>query len=249
MSLRRQAGFTLIELVIAITIVSIMAVGVAQTLWRDVATRDMILEELEPPKVEDAILDMVARDLRFLYYRAGLLPADAGFWGRTKQMNGIDADRIDFITARTSRIATLEDATSGQPGDSPLTEVGYACRPNDANTRWLELWRREDYYVDDDPTDGGRFSLIYDKIRRFSLRYYAAPDETDSAARTTDSGREEWDSKQIHKVPYAIILDLQYDVREPAVEEPQAKVTKIFLLKPGRSLPLEAAMTTTPGMG
>ena len=245
MSARRDAGFTLIELVIALAIVAFIASTVAQTLWKDVATRDMILEELEPPKVEDAILEMVARDLRFLYYRAGLFPADGGFWGRTKQMNGHDADRIDFITARTSRVAQLEDATAGQPGDSPLTEVGYACRPNDANGRWLELWRREDYFVDDDPTDGGDFSLVYDKVRRFSLRYFPAPDDRDAATQASDTGREEWESKTTKKVPYAIILDLQYDVREPAVDEPQAKVTKIFLLKPGRSLPLEPAMATT----
>lgn len=237
---RPSAGFTLVELTVAILLVSITMAFIYQKLWYTVRTRDMLVRELESPKIESAVLDMIARDFRFLYYQEALLPGNSGFWGRSKSLNAKDADRVDFLTSRVSRIAELEDATA-QPGDSPLGEVGYACRPNDANSKWLELWRREDYFVDDDPTDGGKFSLVYDKVRRFSLRYYPTPE---AGATDDKNGLEEWDSKTSKKVPYAIILDMWYDIHDPPGDEPERKVTKIFLLKPARSLDANAGMET-----
>jgi prepilin-type N-terminal cleavage/methylation domain-containing protein len=227
---RRDAGFTLVELLVAIFLLGTIMTFVYQILWNAVMARDLVTEDLEGPKVETAIFDQIARDLRFLYFEQGRLPGDSGFWGRSKQMNGRDIDRLDFLTARTTRVAQLEEATE-QPGDSPLTEVGYALRQNEKNPRWFELWRREDYFVDDDPTDGGKYSLVYDKIRRFNLRYFTTPEKNDA-----EQGLEEWDSKEKHNVPYAIILDMLYDVREPAGDREQAKVAKILLMKPGRSV-------------
>jgi prepilin-type N-terminal cleavage/methylation domain-containing protein len=239
---RGQAGFTLIELSVAIFLLSLTVSFVYQILWNAIRTRDIITEDLEGPKVENAVFDQIAKDLRFLYFEQGRLPADAGFWGRSKQMNGRDVDRIDFLTTRTSRVAELEEATD-QPGDSPLTEVGYALRQSETNTRWFELWRREDYFVDDDPTDGGKYSRVYDKIWKFNLRYFPTPEENQ-----VESGLEEWNTTDKKKVPYAIILDMQYDVREPVGDRPQARVTKIILLKPGRSVDADAGMGMTAPM-
>ena len=238
----RQTGFTLVELSVALAILGLIVTFVYEVLWNAVKSRDIITEGLESPKVDNAIFDQLARDFRYLYYQTGQLPGDAGFWGRDRQISGMDADRVDFVTARKSRIAELEEATSS-PGDSPLTEVGYVCRANDTNNQWLELWRREDYFIDDDPTDGGKFSMVYDKIRRFSLRYFPLPEDNGDT-----QGIPEWDSKTNHKVPYAIILDMSYDVREPAVSEPQTRMTKMILIKPATSLPPDTGMTTTPGM-
>ena len=239
---RLEAGFTLLELLVAIFLLGTILTFVYQILWNAVVNRDRVTEDLEGPKVENAVFDQIARDLRFLWYEEGRLPGNAGFWGRSKQINGRDVDRIDFLTTRTSRFALLEE-TNEQPGDSPLTEVGYALRQSEANPRWFELWRREDYFVDDDPTDGGKYTRVYDKIRRFSLRFYPPPEENQA-----EGGEEEWDSKVKKKVPYAIILDMQYDVREPAGDKEQAKVTKILLLKPGRSVEADAGMGMTSTM-
>jgi len=82
---------------------------------------------------------------------------------------------------------------------SPLTEVGYACRVNDEDSDYLELWRREDYFVDDKPTDGGHYTLVYDRIRTFRLRYYPIPEEAQ-----VKEGLEEWDSGLKKGIPYAI---------------------------------------------
>lgn len=243
----RTRGFTLIEIIVAITLLSLTMTFVYQILFNTVRARDMTTEGLEGPKIDQAITDQLIKDFRFLYWRQGQLPADGGFWGRST--NIADSDRVDFVTARTSRVAQLEEA-SAAVGNAPLVEVGYAPRRNESGGKgkWLELWRRESYFVDDNPTEGGMYDLIYDKIRRFDLKYYNLPEERAK----DDAGLEEWDSKLLHKIPYAVVLTLEYDVREPTADDapPQGMVKRILLLTPARNVPVEAAMGTgmTTGM-
>ena len=70
----------------------------------------------------------------------------AGFLGKNNTVAGKPGDVVQFITARRSRLAGLEDATgrTGEEAVSPLSEVGYALRANEVegNGEWLELWRR-----------------------------------------------------------------------------------------------------------
>jgi prepilin-type N-terminal cleavage/methylation domain-containing protein len=240
---RAVRGFTLIEVAVAITLLSLTMTFVYQILSNTIRCRDATTEGLEGPKIDNAITDQLIKDFRFLYWRPGQLPADGGFWGRGTNLG--DSDRVDFITARTSRVAQLEESNS-TVGNAPLVEVGYAPRRNETagKGRWIELWRRESYFVDDNPTEGGMYDLIYDKIRKFDLKYYNLPEERAK----DDQGLDEWDSKLLHKIPYAVVLTLEYDVREANDDnaEPQGKVRRILLLTPARDVPVDTAMA--PGM-
>ena len=244
-------GFTMLEVSVAVLIVGLTMSFVYEILQGASRKQQALTEGMEGPKIESAILDEIIRDLRFVYYRAGQFPADAGFWGRDRQVAGKDGDRMDFLTCRASRTAELEDAQEQGQGqgqvNAPLVEVGYACRPNDENGEWIEIWRRERYFVDDDPTDGGRYDLVYDKVRRFDIEYYPPPEDRAEG----ENALEEWNTTVMHKLPYAIVLTLQFDVRGPASrDQPQAKVRRIVLLTPARSVPPDAGMTTagmTPG--
>lgn len=244
---RDARGFTLIEVAVAITLLSLTMTFVYQILSNTIRCRDATTEGLEGPKIDNAITDQLIKDFRFLYWRPGQLPADGGFWGRGTNLG--DSDRVDFITARTSRVAQLEESNS-TVGNAPLVEVGYAPRRNEVagKGRWIELWRRESYFVDDNPTEGGMYDLIYDKIRKFDLKYYNLPEERAK----DDQGLDEWDSKLLHKIPYAVVLTLEYDVRESNDDnaEPQGKVRRILLLTPARDVPVDTAMTggMTTGM-
>ena len=235
-----RSGFTLIEVAVAITLLSLTMTFIYQILANTIRCRDTTVEGLEAPKIDQAITDQLIKDFRFLYWRPGQLPADGGFWGRETNST-VNADRVDFVTARTSRVAQLEESSSAV-GNAPLVEVGYAPRPNETagKGKWVELWRRESYFVDDNPTEGGMYDLIYDKIRKFDLKYYNLPEERAK----DDGGSPEWDTKLLHKLPYAVVLTLEYDVREPADPnaEPQGKVKRIILLTAARDVPLDAAM-------
>src|SRR5262245_34131659 len=102
--LRRVRGFTLIEVPLVSFLRALLVTFLYGILANTQRTRDTIREELEGPKAETAILDELIADLRFVYFRPGLLTGDAGFWGHpsTRTPNG---DRLDFMTCRRSRHA------------------------------------------------------------------------------------------------------------------------------------------------
>jgi prepilin-type N-terminal cleavage/methylation domain-containing protein len=241
-----RRGFTIVEVMVTMVVLSMLLTFVVQILFNTVRTRDWIREDLEGPKIESAILDEIIRDLRFVYYRTGQFPADAGFWGRSRNINGKSGDRLDFLTCRRSRLAELEETNQAQV-NAPLVEVGYACRASETHPELLELWRREDYFADDDPTDGGRFDLVYDRVREFELKFYLPPE----VRQEDDDGLEEWDSKVQHKLPSAIVVRLLYDVRVPSASDrkplgpAQGRVRRVILLAPSRSVPpADTAMGT-----
>ena len=236
MSARRlQHGMTLIEVAVAIAVLSVMSGLLFQIIGGTIKGRDTTLQELATPKVENAVLGQIFKDFRYLWY--GGLVGDAGFVGKDGTRAGKDADQVHFITARPSRIASIEEGSTTQrqgQRPSPLTEVGYAFKVNedDGDGLWLEMWRREDSFVDADPTAGGVYSIVYDRIRRFSLRYYPPAEEREQV---DSPALDEWDSRIRNGLPYAIILEMQMDVPNPTQEfseERQAhRVTRIILLR------------------
>lgn len=226
---RHPAGFTLIEVTVAVAILAGLVTLTLQNMSNTMRGRDTVLEQLRKPKVANALLSQFVRDLRYLWF--GGLTGNAGFVGRHVESNGKDADRIDFVTARPARSVALDEENRSE--DAPqaqLAEVGYAFRPRD-DGRYRELWRREDPYVDDDPTAGGKYTLIYDRVRSFKITYFDRPSEA-----TGKNGQEEWDSRAKRRVPYAIVVDITFDAEEAEgtqrEEEPE-RLRRIFLLKPG----------------
>jgi prepilin-type N-terminal cleavage/methylation domain-containing protein len=222
---RRARGFTLLEVMVALTVVAVVVAFVYQILQNSVRGQDMVRNGLRAPKIQNAILGQIFRDFRYLYWDGFV--ADTGFVGRRRQVSGKDADSVDFVTARPSRAARSEDTRDPVP--SPLTEVGYALRPNPDNPDLLELWRREDWFVDEDPVRGGQYTRVYDKITSFHLTYYPTPEEN-----TDDKGSDEWDSRLRNKLPYAIILEVSFVVDTPdggQTEESEEFIFRILTLK------------------
>ena len=214
-STRRQRGFTLIELTIAIAMLGIVMTLMYQAIGGTIRGRDLVYEDLRKPKVANAILGQIFKDFRYIYW--GGFVGDSGFRGKAMSSGGMDGDRVAFVTARRTRTVGSEDdgTRREEDGESPLTEVGYACRPNPTHSQWLELWRREDYFVDAKPTEGGHYTLLYDKIRSFRLRYFPIPEEHFENER----GLEDWDSAQKKGIPYAILLKIEFDVSEPREDQ------------------------------
>ncbi len=240
---RLRRGFTLLEVMVSLTVMAVVVMFIYQVLQNSVRGQDMVREGLRTPKIQNAILGQIFRDFRYIYWDG--FTGNTGFVGRSREAGGKEADAVDFVTCRPSRTAHLEDETARDNMPSPITEVGYACRVNDENPDYLELWRREDWFVDDDPVRGGKYTLIYDRIRRFSLLYFPIPEENVDA-----KGLEEWDSRAKGKLPYAIVLEIEFDVDDPAAKSAKTddtteRITRIIILKNAYNV----APATPPGQG
>ncbi len=163
-----RSGFTLAEILVAVLIMGGILVSVTQILHVARISRDNIHNIQETQLAGPAIMDMIERDLR------GLL-----IYNRTKQdhlrienrvMRGVDADSLDFVT-------TTDNLVMRMSGDrfmrSSVNEVGYRLRPNPDYDDFLELYRREDQGLDDEPFEGGEFTFLHDRIKNFDIQVFA----------------------------------------------------------------------------
>lgn len=236
-----RRGFTLLEVIVAMTVLTVVVSFVYQVLQNSVRGQDMVREGLRTPKIQNAILGQIFKDFRYLYWDG--FTGDTGFIGESGMVGGKDADHVDFVTSRPSRMAQLEEERVQDPVPSPLTEVGYALRVSDENSDYLELYRREDWFVDDNPVRGGKYTLVYDKITKFDLLYFPIPEEN-----VDGKGVKDWDTRVKKKLPYAIVLEIAFDaeVHEgDEIEESEEQISRIIVLKGAYNVAAKSA----PGQG
>jgi type II secretion system protein J len=200
----RRAGFTLLELLVAMAIVALILTALVATLQGTVKAHDDI--EIEMAAVRDGprILDMVESDLKSIHLynmkdRNVLL-------GKADHPGGLRGDRIDFVSQKDSVRHLVDPVAKSDSGGagvaSHVNEVGYRLRPSSFSQDFLELWRREDLYVDDLPFEGGVYEKIHDRIAAFQITYLSA---------LGDKAEEfdEWDMTQKKELPAAIKIHLE----------------------------------------
>ena len=166
---RSRAGFSLIEVMVALLIVGFMMLSVTQILTVTRNSRDVIHNIQEKQLAGPAILSLLESDLRALtvYNR------DEREALRIRDLveSGLDADTIDFVATTNSLLPFLPQAR-GDFQKADINEVGYRLRPNPDNDDFLELYRREDFGVDDEPFEGGRFALLHDRVKGLNIEVF-----------------------------------------------------------------------------
>jgi prepilin-type N-terminal cleavage/methylation domain-containing protein len=192
----RQRGFTLIEVLLAMTITSVVMVTVATTFHVMLNARDVVDDLAESTEAGPRILNLIERDLRAIWTYN--VHNNAVFRGRDMDVGGRDADRMDFLTS-TDAVGTVLDLQN-IPRKPTLCEVGYWFKPNQKYRDVFEMWRREDPMVDDDIITQGSFQLVHDRVKNFKVTYYRtlgheAPEEL------------QWDSAVEDKLPKRIKIE------------------------------------------
>ncbi|MBL8728833.1 MAG: prepilin-type N-terminal cleavage/methylation domain-containing protein [Planctomycetes bacterium] len=198
----RTAGFTLIEVLLAIAITATVMVTVGTTFHVMLNARDVVDDMTESTEAGPRILNLIERDLRGIWTYN--VKNNAVFRGRDMDVGGRDADRMDFLTT-TDAVGFVLDAHN-QPRKPTLCEVGYWFKPNPRYRDVFEMWRREDPMVDGDLITQGSFQLVHDRVKSFKVTYY----ET--------LGHEaeellEWDSSFHDNVPARIKIEFTIERR------------------------------------
>lgn len=169
----RASGFTLIEVLLTLLIMSGIMLTMTSILTAARTSRDTIHNIQETQLAGPAILDRIERDLRALtvYDRTRQLQLRI----KNKVNLGFDADGLDFVC--TTRSLTLHEEEDRFVRAS-ANEVGYRLRIAPTGD-FLELYRREEYGVDDDPFEGGNYLLLHERVRGFDIRCFEkdGPDE------------------------------------------------------------------------
>ncbi|MHC4944058.1 MAG: PulJ/GspJ family protein [Planctomycetota bacterium] len=198
-----RRGFTLMEIILAIAITGFIMTVVYATLFATIQARDRIEKEGLIAKVGPAILDMIERDVSGVW--AWNIHKNDVFFGESRSLGGMPADPFHMITTTDS---TIVETSDDEPVRSDLCEVSYRLRSNPAAPELLQLFRRQDFHVDDKITEGGNFELIYSRIISFEVYYYR--DLFEGSDRF-----DEWEAKKRNRLPAAleIFLSLEIDPR------------------------------------
>lgn len=223
--MKREHGFTLVEILVAVAIGGALLTMVFVSLNTMVRSRQAVLDFSTPYAVGPQILDAIESDLRNAYFYD--LKENDGFWGADSEIDGREADGISFVTATLGHVGEQELLSTRKIGQaaqnhrrrSPTTEVQYVCRANPRESGVFELWRREDFYVDDSPHEGGIYRLVYDRVFDFKLEYVSRSTSSGGLTGSQEKGAEQmrrdgWSSIEERGVPRAVIVSISLYARE-----------------------------------
>jgi len=218
---RRRAGFTLAEVLVTVLIMGGIMVSVTQILHTARTSRDTIHNIQETQLAGPAIMDMLERDLRGLC-----------IYNRTKQdhlrvknrvMLGVDGDSIDFVTT-TDNLVQRYDIDKFLR--SSINEVGYRLRPNPAYDDFLEIYRREDAGVDEEPFEGGEFIFLHDRVKDFDIQVFAE-DGTDAEPFEDWGLAESGDIGVPARLEITLVLELQRRIEREALMRAPTYLTEV----------------------
>jgi len=197
----RSAGFTLLELTVAMAISSIFFLSVFTLIWSTIETRQAIEASALPFATAPAVLNRLTEDLR----HATTEPYKDGdtFKAELENVGGEDSTKLHLVSAIASRTKTEVDQKLVR---AAINEIGWQCRRSETRSGLLTLYRREDFGVDDKPFEGGKFYKVVDGVRSFRLDWFDAdPGDPDGDAA---EGEEDWDASKDDGLPWGCRITL-----------------------------------------
>ena len=199
----RARGFTLLEVLISLAIMTMIMTTVMQTVDQTRLAVDAIHNIMETENNGPRIMDRIREDLE----NVAVYDVDEYkvFKGVNRTLLGAEADQLELIVRNRGRTPVtavgLEDDVF-----APLNEVGYRLRANPLRDDFMELYRREDPLVDEDPFRDGTYTLLYDRIVSLEIRYTKEPD-------VNPVWIDDWDSEIRQTLPFAIDIFLELEVQ------------------------------------
>ncbi|MFQ5748229.1 MAG: type II secretion system protein J [Planctomycetota bacterium] len=214
------SGFTLIEILVSLAITALVMTSILGSLDVTQKAVDAIHNVIETEAAGPRILALLRDDL------SHLAVYDAPDWevlrGSNDSIGGADADRLDFLVSRRTTRPYRDYTRVKEEVWAPLAEVGYWLRGRPGSPDFLELYRREDWFQDEEPFDGGSFTLLYNRITNWEIRYFAQPE-------VDPSWDEEWDTRERQGLPYAIEIQLELEI------QPRRSLESLGILGANRS--------------
>lgn len=197
-------GFTLVELMIAVSVLAVMMTLVYGVVVSSVQAAQRVEEISAGTEVGPAILTRIRADLE-----AAFLPKEGDYFlGYDRKGAGGDRDRLDFVSAV---LGYGPERDGDVPSFHSVNELGYQLRDHPTEPGVGVLYRREDFFLDAEPLKGGRLVELYDRVTVFDVEYWDGK-----------QWRAQWSAKtEKNKLPRAVRVRLTLRVGER--DEPGAE--------------------------
>ncbi len=216
---RRQAraGFTLMEILLTLLLMAGIMLTITQILTRARQIRDQIHNMQERQLVGPAILDLIEHDIRaMLIYNRD--PEDL-LRIEDRVLSGLDADKLDFVTTTDSMVPfRRHEGESFRHAD--INEVGYRLRVSPSSDDFLEIYRREDFGVDEEAMQGGSFTLLHDRVKGFDIQVY---DEDGQDAEPIEEWGREGGDEDHQGLPLRIEISLTLELNPRLISQTSSR--------------------------
>ncbi|MDP7063191.1 MAG: prepilin-type N-terminal cleavage/methylation domain-containing protein [Planctomycetota bacterium] len=199
----RRCGFTLLEVLISLAIMAMIMTTVMQTVDSTRMAVDAIHNIMETENNGPRIVERMREDMENIAvydvkdYKA--------FKGVNRTLMGAEADQMDMLVRSRGKTAVNVPGID-RPVYAPLNEVGYRLRANPLRDEFMELYRREDALVDDEPFRDGTYTMLYDRVVSLQIRYTKEPD-------VNPLWVDDWDSEIRQTLPFAVDIFLELEVQ------------------------------------
>lgn len=220
----RRRGFTLLEVLVTLSILGLVLAAIYGTLVKTLEVREVIESETAGPREGLALLELMSADFRAAVRPEGLAPKNAPFHGKAQRnASGGDADQVVFIASVTSRfaqdarkmrgeeIAGLSDDDPDDPESrevrADLCEISYLIKDDPDHPGRMHLYRREDFHVDRNARKGGAYLRLHSRVRGLKLRYYKGDEGT-----TGRDPEDTWKAVEAKSLPVAVEIEITLEV-------------------------------------
>lgn len=225
--LLKRGGFTLIEVLVAVTLLALISILVWQAMGSTVKSKERFETKDQVFRSVSLAMARVSHDLKtaFLFSRPEILGLSVNGEQMSKNVfigvNQGELDKVTFVTFNHLRY--VKDSK-----ESDQAEVGYFVENGTVETEEGEalvpiLKKREASPPDTQPEEGGRVINVLEGVKEFDLRYYRED---------RDEFVEGWDSTGIdnlNKLPLAVEMTMA--VADPFDEEASIKFKTIVFLE------------------
>lgn len=202
---RREAGFTLLEVIVSVTLVAAMAVAIWSVFRISLQSWSRGTADIDSNQRHRSILDLVKKQLASIYGVTAPINIESGgviypiFWG--------DRESVQFVSLVSLRF-------HDNPG---LTLVSYELRRNQ-DPATFQLIEREERYIGVDPSRESFFDrhdetvvMVFDNLTSFSFEYLDPGNPLQQMpARWVDG----WNPREAGRLPVAMSLTMI--AREPS---------------------------------
>lgn len=179
----RRAGraFTLIEVMVAIAVLSMVSISIWAATSQTARTRDVVSESHEMHHQIRIAFELFTRDISSAFlslHRAQLEPThDTIFLGRD---HGSD-DRVDFA-------AFTHQRRYFDVNESDQCEIAYFLADDPDISGQMNLVRRESPILDLEPLEGGQYLVLVEDVAELDIQYF------DMAM---NEWQDEWDTTEV----------------------------------------------------
>ena len=192
-----KSGFTIIEILVAVLITSIIAGVIYASYMGSLRIIHKSQTDIERTNMASHVLDRISSDLSCAFLRA---------YKEYMIFVGVDSGDDEFGADTLTFIASNHIRSSRDAPESNLSEVSYFLEPGlDEN---LYIFRREDPTLDEDPFSGGETRVIGEGIASLDFEYSGEGGWASS-----------WDSREENSLPYAVRVKILFRSEEEGGDE------------------------------